>query len=122
MIASKRAERVDLGREILGGGDAREIADHDRFGLGQGLLRVRGAGVAARMQDHPVALIGEKLADHQSEAVGRTGDEDASHSVLLELGLAVDIGRLASAGLSSVAPKSNASSAPLPSRRLGLVL
>jgi hypothetical protein len=29
-----------------------------------------------------MALIGEKLADHQPETVGRTGDEDARHGVL----------------------------------------
>ena len=50
--------------------------------LGSGLLRVRRARVVARMQDDLVALIGEKLADHQAEAVGRTGDEDARHAVL----------------------------------------
>ena len=85
----ERPKRVDLGREVLGGGDAREVADHDRFGLGQGLLRVRRARVAARMQDDPVALIGENLADHQSETVGRTGDEDARHSVLPMLRLSI---------------------------------
>ena len=50
--------------QVLGGGDAREIADDDRFRLGHGLLRVRRARVVARMQDDLVALIGEKLADH----------------------------------------------------------
>jgi hypothetical protein len=35
------------------------------------------------MQDDLMALIGEKLTDHQSEAVGRTGNEDARHGVLL---------------------------------------
>jgi hypothetical protein len=34
------------------------------------------------MQDDLMPLIGEKLADHQSEAVGRTSDEDARHGVL----------------------------------------
>ena len=76
------AERVDLGRQVLRRGDARKVADDDRFGLGQGLFGVRGAGVVARMQDDLVPLIGEKLADHQSETVGRTGDEDARHGVL----------------------------------------
>ena len=53
-------KRVDLGGQVLGGGDAREIADDDRFGLGQGPFCVGGARVVAPMQDDPMALIGEK--------------------------------------------------------------
>jgi hypothetical protein len=37
------------------------------------------------MQDDPMTLIGENLTDHQSKAVGRTGNEDARHGVLLTL-------------------------------------
>ena len=76
------AERVDLPRDVLGGGDGGKIADDDGFGLGQGLPGVRGARLVARMQNGPMALIGEKLADHQAKAVGRTGNEDARHLVL----------------------------------------
>ena len=47
----ERAERVDLGREVLGGGDAGEVADDNGFRLGQGLFGVRRAGVVARVQD-----------------------------------------------------------------------
>ena len=83
MTASKCAQRVDLGSQIFRGGDAREVAGHDRFGLGGGLLRVRGASLVARMQDDAMALIGEKLADHEAKPVGRTGDEDARHGVVL---------------------------------------
>jgi hypothetical protein len=51
-----------------------------------------------------VAFLGEKLARHEAEAVGRTGDENARHALLPALRLAIDIGRVASAGLSSVRP------------------
>jgi hypothetical protein len=30
-----------------------------------------------------MALIGEKLGRHQAKTVGRTGDEDARHAILL---------------------------------------
>ena len=93
------AERVDLGRQVLGGGDAREVADDDSFGLGQGPFGVRGAGVVARMQDDLVALIGEKLAGHEAETIGRTGNEDARHDVLPTLRFPTDIGRLAQRGV-----------------------
>ena len=82
MMASNNAQRVDLGGDVLGRSDAAEIADDDRFGLGQGFLRVGGPGVVARVQDDLMSLVGEKLAGHQAETVGRTGNEDAGHSVL----------------------------------------
>ena len=114
MMASNEPERVDLGRQVLRRGDAREVADDDGFGLGQGLLGVRGAGVVARMQDDLVPLIGEKLADHQAETVGRTGDEDARHAVLPMLRLPGHIGRPAP----RLRDAHEAWIAPAPSRRL----
>ncbi len=45
------AESVDLASHVLRGGDAREIADDDGLGLGQGLLRVRRPRVIASVQD-----------------------------------------------------------------------
>jgi hypothetical protein len=49
------------------------------------------------MQDDPMALIGENLSDHKTEAVRRTGDEDARHIVLPMLRLAINVGRRTSA-------------------------
>ena len=88
-------ERIDLGRHVPGRGDRGEIAGHDRFGLGRGLPCVRGAGVVARVQDDLVPLVGEKPPDHQPKAIGRSGDEDARHIVLLSLDLVPDIAALA---------------------------
>ena len=95
MTASKEPERVDLGRQVLRGGDAREVADDDRFGFGQGLFGVRRSRVVARMQDDLMPLIGENLTDHEAEAVGRTGNEDARHAVLPTLRLHMHISRFA---------------------------
>ena len=81
------AERVDLASDVLGGGDRRQIADDDGFGLGRGLPGVRRPGVVARMQDGLMALIGEMAANHQTEAVGRTRDENARHAILRMLQL-----------------------------------
>ena len=69
MIASKEPSALIWAGEVLGRGDAREIADDDRFGLGQGLLGVGSPRFVARMQDDPVALIGKKPANHEAEAV-----------------------------------------------------
>src|ERR1700733_8564217 len=86
--AIERTERVDLGGDLLGGGDRGEISDDDSFGLGQGLFGVRRARVVARMQDNLMALIGKIPANHQTETIGRTGDKNARHVVLLTLRLA----------------------------------
>src|SRR4029077_11262491 len=77
------AERVDLGRQGLGSGDPRKVSNTGRFVLGWGFFGVRRSRVVTRMQDDLVPLIGEKVTGHQSEAVGRTGDEDARHGILL---------------------------------------
>jgi hypothetical protein len=46
------------------------------------------------MQDGLMALVGEVQADHQTEAVGRTCNEDARHSIPPTLRSAIDIDRL----------------------------
>jgi hypothetical protein len=56
-----------------------------------------------------MALIRENLTDHQSETVGRTGDEDARHIVLLMLRLILHIGLRPPDGSPGVAPRSSAS-------------
>ncbi len=86
--AIERTERVDLRGDLLGGCDRGEIADDDGFGLGQGLLRVRRARVVARMQDDLMVLIGKIPANHQTKTIGRAGNENARHAVLLNLGSA----------------------------------
>jgi hypothetical protein len=63
-----------LPRDVLGAGDRGEIADDDGLGLRNRLPGVVGAGIVARVQDDLMALIGEKPADHQTEAVRGTGD------------------------------------------------
>ena len=80
-------KRVDLGRDSLGLCDHGEIADDDRFSPELGLFRVRRSRRVAGMQDDRVALIGEKPASHQTEAIGRTGNEDARHVTLPTLRL-----------------------------------
>ena len=105
-------ERVDLGCQVLRSGDGAELADHDRFGLGQGFLCVRRAGVVARVQDDLMSLIGEKLPDHEAKAIGRTGDEDARHAVVLTLHLPIQRGRCAPAQRACSPDSARAFSAP----------
>ena len=67
----ERAEPVDLLCNVLGAGDAGEVADNDIFGLGQGRFRVHGARVVQGVKDDPVGLDPRK-ADRPSNQDRRT--------------------------------------------------
>ena len=71
------AERIDLSGDVLGAGDGLDVADHDRFGLGQFSPSVLGTVGVAGMQDDLVALADEQISGHEAEAGGRAGNEDA---------------------------------------------
>jgi hypothetical protein len=71
------AERIDLGCDIPGAGNGRDIADHHRLYFGQRPPGILGAGRVAGMKDDCVALARKLFARHQAEAGRRAGNEDA---------------------------------------------
>jgi hypothetical protein len=62
-------------------GDVCEIPDDGACAPDDQGLHVREAVAAARVHDDLVSVLDERLRRKSSEAVGRTGDEDARHRV-----------------------------------------
>ena len=60
-------------------GDAREITDDHGLRARHGDERFLAPPLAARVQNHPVSLLDEKLRGHSPEPIGRTCDEYPRH-------------------------------------------
>src|SRR5258705_1238241 len=77
----ERAERIDLLCDLSSLGNCAEIADNDCLRLRDVPLCLVGAGLASGVQDDPVTLLNQQLRCHPAEAISRSGDEYACHSL-----------------------------------------
>jgi hypothetical protein len=62
------AERVDLRRYVLGGGNGLQIPDDHLLGPRQRSPRIVRALAVAGMKHHPMPLLDEQLPGHQAES------------------------------------------------------
>jgi hypothetical protein len=73
------SERIDLLGDLPALFDACQVADDDMLGGRQHPPGVIGSLVVASMQGNSVPVVGEQLGRHQTESVGRTGDQYSGH-------------------------------------------
>jgi hypothetical protein len=62
------AERVDLRRHVLGGGDGLHVSGDHRLGPRQRPPRIVRSLSIARMQNHAMSLLDQQLSGHQAES------------------------------------------------------
>src|ERR1700723_20480 len=77
----ERAERIDLLCDLSSLSNCAEVADYDCLRLRYVPLGLLCAGLASGVQDNPVTLLNQQLRCHPAEAVSRSGDEYACHSL-----------------------------------------
>ena len=66
----ERAERVNVGRQLLSPIDSSEIAGENRFCAMNCGEHLPGACLVASVQDHLMAQLDQKLSGHAAEAIG----------------------------------------------------
>src|SRR3984957_1792275 len=77
----ERAQRIDLLCDLSSLGNCAEIPDNDCLRLRDVPLCLVGAGLASGVQDDPVTLLNQQIRCHPAEAISRSGDEYACHSL-----------------------------------------